>query len=301
MFNNQIKLHHQPQLTQAKMVIGFDGWMDGGEVSTGVVEHLAKEFDCTVLAEIEPDDYYIYNVPGSMEISSLFRPQARIEDGMVMSISEPSNIFFYNAHENLILLRGKEPQIHWRQYTDCIFEIAEKFDVSEIIFVGSVTSLAPHTRDPIFYSSVSDENMKEYINIIGANATYYEGPSSFASFMISMARKKQLRMMSLVAGVPPYVQGKNDRCIEVAIEKLTAITDLPVDMSILKTLTNEFVSELNTIVAKRPELAEQIAKLERVYDEQLGNETDGDDEIELFQKDSDDIKDWFENQGFKID
>jgi predicted ATP-grasp superfamily ATP-dependent carboligase len=283
------------------MIIGFDGWMDGGDVSTGVIEHLAKEFDCTVLAELEPDDFYVYNVPGSMEISALFRPQAKIEDGMVLSISEPSNTFFYNSNENLILLRGKEPQIHWRQYTNCIFEIAEKFDVEEIIFIGSVTSLAPHTRDPIFYSSVSEESMKAYIDLTDANATYYDGPSSFASFMISMARKKQLRMMSLVAGIPPYVQGKNDRCIESAIEKLVAITKLPVDMSILNTLTENFVSELNAIVAKRPDLAEQIAKLEKVYDEQMGDGLDGDDEIELFQKDSDDIKDWFENQGFKID
>lgn len=301
MFNDQINLHHQPQLTHAKMIIGFDGWMDGGEVSTGVIEHLAKEFDCTVLADIKPDDYYVYNVPGSMEISALFRPQAKIEDGMVMSISEPSNTFFYNESENLILFRGKEPQIQWRQYTNCIFDIAEKFNVEEIFFIGSVTSLAPHTRDPIFYSSVSDESMKKHIDDIGANPTYYEGPSSFPSFMISIARKNQRKMMSLVAGVPPYVQGKNDRCIEASIEKLITITGLPVDMSILRTLTNDFVSELDNIVAKREDLAEQIAKLEKVYDEQMGDTLNDDDEIELFQKDSDDIKDWFENQGFKID
>lgn len=283
------------------MIIGFDGWMDGGDVSTGVVEHLAKEFSCTVLADLEPDDFYIYNVPGSMEISALFRPQAKIEDGMVMSVSEPSNTFFYNTEENLILLRGKEPQINWRKYTNCVFDIAEQFNVEEIFFVGSVTSLAPHTRNPVFYSSVSEESMKAYIDLIDGNPTYYEGPSSFASFMISLARKRSLRMMSLVAGIPPYVQGKNDRCIEAAITSLVEITKLPVDLQVLKTLTEDFIAELNTIVAKRPDLAEQIAKLEKVYDEQISDEFVADDEVELFQKDTDDIKEWFENQDFKLD
>ena len=56
------------------MIIGLSGWMDGGEVSTGAAKYLVTHFEAERFAEIDPDVFYIYNFPGSMEISALFGP-----------------------------------------------------------------------------------------------------------------------------------------------------------------------------------------------------------------------------------
>ncbi|GIT30930.1 MAG: hypothetical protein Ct9H300mP1_29760 [Planctomycetaceae bacterium] len=49
--------------------------------------------DAQPFAEIDPDPFYIYNFPGSMEMSALFRPEIRVEDGLVTSIELPRHIF----------------------------------------------------------------------------------------------------------------------------------------------------------------------------------------------------------------
>jgi hypothetical protein len=42
------------------MVMGFSGWMDGGEVSTGSVKRLIKTLGAEKIAEISPEPLYIY-------------------------------------------------------------------------------------------------------------------------------------------------------------------------------------------------------------------------------------------------
>lgn len=35
------------------------------------------------VAEIDPEPFYIYNMPGSMEVAAAFRPHVEIEKGLV--------------------------------------------------------------------------------------------------------------------------------------------------------------------------------------------------------------------------
>ena len=74
-----LTFHRLPELQKSRMIIGFSGWMDGGQVSTGTIEYLANQLDTEKLASIDPEPYYIYSFPGPMEVSALFRPHTRIE------------------------------------------------------------------------------------------------------------------------------------------------------------------------------------------------------------------------------
>lgn len=270
------------------MVIGLSGWMDGGEVSTGAVEYLVGEFGATDLAEIDPADFYIYNVPGPMEISALFRPRARIEEGLVTLYEEPSNKFYYSDSASLVLFSGKEPNIGWRNFADCIFTVANKFNVTRICFVGSIGGLVPHTREPVFYSSATDETFRSLIVRFGMNPTNYEGPSSFATYLIRRAREYNISMASIVAGIPSYVQGRNAKCIEAAVHRVAGVLGLRVDIAALKSMREEFLKGVEKIVKERPDLAEHIKKLEEAYDEQTS------------EPEQDELRDWFEKQGIRL-
>ena len=57
----QLKLDPAPRLEHGRLIVGFSGWMDGGEVSTGTIATLASELDAGRIGEIDPDDFYIYN------------------------------------------------------------------------------------------------------------------------------------------------------------------------------------------------------------------------------------------------
>src|SRR5207244_3342763 len=62
--NDALRIHHCPALDQATLVLALTGWMDGGDVSTGTVRRLVDLLDARPIAEIDPEPFYIYNVPG---------------------------------------------------------------------------------------------------------------------------------------------------------------------------------------------------------------------------------------------
>ncbi|MHC4671950.1 MAG: PAC2 family protein, partial [Planctomycetota bacterium] len=66
---DQLKILARPNLNEGRMILAFSGWMDGGDVSTGTVEWLIDNLDTQKVAIIDPEGFYIYNFPGSMEVS----------------------------------------------------------------------------------------------------------------------------------------------------------------------------------------------------------------------------------------
>lgn len=279
--------------TPPRMVVGFSGWMDGGEVSTGVLRYLIEHLGSELVADITADPFYIYNVPGPLEIAGLFRPHAKIEGGVVREVREPVNQFFAAPEQALLLFEGKEPNLNWREFSACALAVAERYSVEKICFVGSVSSLMPHTRPPYYYSAVSDEALLPWVESHGLNPTDYEGPGSFVTYLSTRARDAGIPMASVVAGIPAYVQGRNEKALAASVEKLSELLSFSVDMAELQIRRQRFEAGLHAIVAKRPDLAGHIEKLERAYDDQVMPEADQGRDSEL--------REWFEKQDIDPD
>ncbi|MFW6062336.1 MAG: PAC2 family protein, partial [Planctomycetota bacterium] len=202
-----LTLYAKPMLEQPGMVLSFSGWMDGGEVSTGTADYLRRHLHAEPLAEIDSEEFYIHNFPGSMEVSSMFRPHTKIEDGLIAEYDPPSNLFHYSLSQNLILFEGKEPNLRWREYGDCVFSVAEAFDVRRIYFIGSVAGAVPHTRDARFSSSMSHESMRQEMEQLGIRFSGYEGPASLVTYLTLEASRREIEMAALVAEIPAYIHG----------------------------------------------------------------------------------------------
>src|SRR5271154_6735353 len=106
-----LRIKSSPTLTDGTLVLSFSGWMDGGSVSTGTVTRLVDLLKAESIAEIDPEPFYIYNFPGSMEISALFRPYIEIEDGLVKTLNLPTNTLFCHQSANLAFFVGQEPNL----------------------------------------------------------------------------------------------------------------------------------------------------------------------------------------------
>src|SRR5271156_812734 len=106
--SNLLRIDHCPALDQATLVLALSGWMDGGDVSTGTVRRLVDLLSARTIADIDPEPFYIYNFPGSMDLVALFRPAIKIEDGQIVSLEMPANTFYCHDPANLVLFLGKE-------------------------------------------------------------------------------------------------------------------------------------------------------------------------------------------------
>jgi len=269
--------------------MGFSGWMDGGKVSTGAVNGIIDKLKAQRFAEIESEGFYVYNFPGSMELTSLFRPHTRIKQGLIQSYQVPQNSFFYDEKSNLILFIGKEPNLRWEEFADSIFSLCAEFNVGMIYFIGSVAGLVPHTREPRIFCSVSNTKLKETLRHYGLNFTDYEGPASIVTCLTANADKNGLSMASLVATIPAYVQGDNPKCIEAVTTRLAGILGMKIKLDDLRAVSDEFEKKLSNVVKQQPELDGNIRKLEEDYDN------------EIFESEMGDLKKWLQQKGIRVD
>lgn len=258
-----------PEIDGGTLLLSFSGWMDGGDASTGTVSRLIRLLDAERVAEVDPEPYYIFNVPGSMEHAAQFRPHINIEDGLVQSVDMPANEFYYARSANMLLFKGKEPNLKWRTFGDCIFEVARRCKVSRLMFVGSFGGAVPHTREPRMYVTCSDEKLHDEMAQYGMRRTGYEGPGSFMTYLMSKAPEQGLDMVSLVAEIPGYLQGTNPFCIEAITRRLSAILKLSPDMDELRTASNEWEQEISAIIEDNDEMTRKILELEDSYDRDL--------------------------------
>ncbi|NLH18399.1 MAG: PAC2 family protein [Phycisphaerae bacterium] len=289
MENRQLTIESEPSLVKPSMILGFTGWMDGGDVSTGTVQYLVNRLGATRFARIKPGGFYLYNFPGTMEYSALFRPHANIQGGLIRQFDEPTNDFYSDAINNLILFIGKEPNLAWSDYAEAIFTVCQRYGVERMVFIGSVSGLTPHTREPRFSCVISDERIKNRLEGMPIVLTDYSGPASIITYLSVEAQKRGIEMLSLVAEIPAYLQGYNPRCVEASVRCISGIVGLHVEVTDLRELGDEFEKKVNEVLQSQPDLLDKIQKLETDYDDQV------------FNTDLGDLRDWLKQQGIRLE
>ncbi len=260
-----------PKLEGGTLVLAFTGWMDGGDVSTGTVQRLVHLLDAEPFAEIDSEPFYIFNFPGAMEITALFRPHTKVEDGLIASVSMPRNRFYVHEPANLALFVGKEPNLLWQTFGECFLHLAREVGLRRILFVGSFGGTVPHTREPRLYATCSHKRLLPELEQYGLRRSTYEGPGSFINYLMAQANTARLEMVSLVAEIPGYLQGTNPMSIEAVTRRLAKILRLPLDLASLRTASTQWELQVSSVVEQDDELAQKVRQLEEQYDTELLN------------------------------
>src|ERR1700760_378397 len=130
-----------PELTDPVMIAAFEGWNDAGDAASGAVEHLELLWDAQPLTEIDPDDYYDFQVN---------RPDVSLVDGVSRRITWPTTRISWcrppGAEFDVVLVRGSEPNMRWRAFCSELLGVIAELDVQTVITLGALLSDAPHTR-----------------------------------------------------------------------------------------------------------------------------------------------------------
>ena len=123
MTDNALRVFHTPSLSNPTLVMGLSGWMDGGNVSTGTIDYLRIKLGALPFASIEPEGFYIMNMPGTMEQATLFRPRIQYAEGLIKEYDYPSAAFYVQPDYNLILFSGKEPHLNWDRFAEAMLSL----------------------------------------------------------------------------------------------------------------------------------------------------------------------------------
>lgn len=274
MARSALKLKTTPDLQGGTLLLALTGWMDGGDVSTGTVKQLMEGRTVVDVARIEPAGFYIDNFPGSMEVTALFRPHVKYENGMVVEFEMPTNTIHADVEARMAFFVGREPNLNWPGFAAAIFSICEKLNIGRIIFMGSFGGTVPHTREPRLFGAVSHKTLVPELKIFKLSPTEYEGPGSFATYLLTLAKKHSVQMISIAVEIPGYLQGPNPLSIEAVTRRLSKMLNLQVDFGRLRKMSTRWELEVTEAVEKDEELAETVKKLEEQYDNELIEQTE---------------------------
>jgi proteasome assembly chaperone (PAC2) family protein len=263
-------MHNQPELLSPYVVVGFRGWLNAGEVSTGSIDYLCRKLSAHKFAHIESRDFYIYQIPSSSPEQSL-RPHARIEAGVIKRLEVPTNEFFFwksGASHDLILFSGVEPNLQWPEYAQAILDLARRFQATRIYALGGVFDQAPHTRETRFFSVVSHPRLVDEIKTF-APFLNYEGPCSFTTMLMSLADKQGIEAAGITARTPFYIQDFNSKACYDLLKKVLALTRLDIDLSDLNQAGEGLVELMDRSFSQSQTAMEQLKKLELMFDASL--------------------------------
>ena len=73
------------QLRNPIMIAAFEGWNDAGESASGALSHLLTTWTHQKLAQLDPEDYYDFQVN---------RPTIKVDEKIVREIIWPNTVVF---------------------------------------------------------------------------------------------------------------------------------------------------------------------------------------------------------------
>lgn len=274
-----------PRLRRPVMVTAFEGWNNAGDAATDTVDHLRGQLAAQPLAEIEPDEYYDFQVN---------RPHIHI-DGDARRITWPTTRFFVaeccadraaskdlavavgagaaTAKRDLILVAGIEPNMKWRAFCAELLELADRLDVETVINIGSLLADVPHTRPVPTTAFATDPVMIDTLDI---QRTTYEGPTGIVGVLQQACDVAGFKAISLWAAVPHYVA--NSPCPKATLallRRLEDIIDVTIDPGQLEADSLAWQVGVDEMAAENSELADYVARLERARDSEAIEETSG--------------------------
>ncbi|MBI3959575.1 MAG: PAC2 family protein [Chloroflexi bacterium] len=202
-----LDLWERPQAQETVMIAGWEQWADAGSISSGLPYYIIEQSEARKIGQIGPDGYYLFQIPGTHH---LLRPVVKLDEGLVRSMSSPTNEFYYADRGNLGLLifAGDEPHMNEDAYADAILDAAEQTGVRRIIALGGVYGSMPYDKERSVSCSYSLPHMQAEMENYAVRFSNYEGGTTISTFLVHKAAQRGMEALSFHGFVPAYDFGQ---------------------------------------------------------------------------------------------
>lgn len=254
-----------PALRAPILVAAFEGWNDAGDAASGAVEHLALIWDAVPLVEIDSDDYYDFQVN---------RPIVKQSDGVMRRIEWPATSLSWcsppGSDRDVVLLRGIEPNMRWRQFCAEIIDIARRLEVQTMVILGALLADTPHTRPvPVTGTAYSKDSASTY----NLQESRYEGPTGITGVLQHSCVAAGIPAVSFWAAVPHYVSTPpNPKATVALLSRVEDVLDLEVPLGDLPAQAEEWEQAVTEMTEDDEEIAEYVRGLEERGDAEISVE-----------------------------
>src|SRR5262245_58643119 len=242
------------------MVAALAGWNDAASAATTALEAVAVGLDSEVVARIDPEDFYDFQVN---------RPTIRLTEGQTRQVDWPANTVIAvrapSAERDLVLFSGIEPNLRWRGFSNAVLDAAGRLGVEMMVTLGALIADVAHSRPVPITGLASDPDLVERL---GLSRSSYEGPTGIVGVLHDSARQRNLPSASLWAAIPHYVAAvPNPKAALALLRRLEGLTGIAIEASELEDAMERFDAQVDEAVAANPEIRELVDRLEAEQEE----------------------------------
>ena len=266
-----------PVLRSPVAIAAFEGWNDAADASTAAVEHLEQVWEARQIAALDPEEFYDFQVN---------RPTVMLADGETRRIEWPTTRFAVaspaGTDRDVVLIRGIEPSMRWRTFSDEVLEICHSLEVTRIVLLGALLADVPYTRPLPISGSASDRGEAVRLNL---TPTRYEGPTGIVGVLHDACARAELEAVSFWVHVPHYAN--NPPCPKATLallHRVEDLLDLPVPMVDLAEEAAEWEQRVRATADQDAELGEYVRELEERVGDAGIQPLSGDEIAQEFEK-----------------
>jgi proteasome assembly chaperone (PAC2) family protein len=256
---SELNVTFRPELRRPVLVAAFRGWNDGGQGASLGGAYLAKQWDATRFAEIDPEGFYDFQAT---------RPQVSLVDGVTRQLDWPDNAFYHapipGSDRDAIILLGVEPNLRWKTFTNLVLGLSRELGVETLVTLGSLLADVPHTRPAPVTAAATDPSL---VAEIGIEPSRYEGPTGIVGVVHDGCRDAGIASVSLWAAVPHYVSlAPSPRAALALVRRLGELLHVDIELDELEHASEEYSEQVSEAVSTDAETAAYVEELERRVD-----------------------------------
>jgi proteasome assembly chaperone (PAC2) family protein len=258
----------KPQLKNPTFIAAFTGWNDAADAASNAVNNLVEGWGATPLATIDPEPFTDY---------SKDRPHVRLKDGTKRRIVWPTvGLWHVNgAGGDIILALGPEPSLKWKLFSRQIISVAEQFNASMFLTLGSLLADVPHSRPVHIIGTASDTDLIERFDL---KRSRYEGPTGIVGILHDTCDDSSIPSASLWAAVPAYAsQVPSPKASLALMRRACEIVGTPAPLATVMNLIERYEEQVDSIVRDDDDLVAYVERLETMTDSGISIDDEVDD------------------------
>lgn len=243
------------ELTAPVLVAAFEGWNDAGDAASTAVEHLQLSWDAQPLAELDPEEYYDFQVT---------RPTTKLVDGVTRRLEWPTTRLSVcrppGASYDVVLLHGIEPNMRWRSFCAELLDHVQRLGITTVVTMGALLADTPHTRPtPVTGTSYDAESASRF----KLERSKYEGPTGITGVFQDACVQSGIPAISFWAAVPHYVSAPpSPKATLALLHRVEEVLDVEVPLGPLPEQAEEWESTVSEMAEEDEEVASYVRALE---------------------------------------
>jgi hypothetical protein len=239
----------------------FEGWNDAAEAASGVVNHLGIAWESTPVAEIDPDDYYDFQVNRPVIDVVAGRAERLVWPTTRLSVARRGAT---GLARDVVLVHGVEPNMRWRGFTSELIAGLKELGVELVVLIGALLADSPHTRPVPVQVSGSDPRV---LRNVGSEPADYKGSSGIIGVLQYSCNGEGIPAVTLWASVPHYVANAPSPKATLALLRMVEdILDAPLPTGDLEEEARAWQRGVEELAQQDSDVAEYVRTLEEAKD-----------------------------------